>query len=204
MSQCRNNVLYRLILLLMTSTLIFSAASYAAQTDGGDVDGENASLYVEGRLTEAACTLDMASEFQQVSLDSVPISTLIRQGDRGTPVAFHLRLKDCLRVAGEKHGNRSGNIVWSTNQPVVTVAFLAPADADNADLIKVFGPEVSGVGLRLTDSQHGDVRLGTWGRPAFVSPGQDTLTFYVEPERTNSQLVGGAFTATVNFQLSYQ
>lgn len=204
MSQCRNNVLYRSILLLMALTLIFSTTSYAAQTDGGAVDGENASFYVEGRLTEAACTLDMASEFQQVRLDSVPIRTLKRQGYRGTPVAFHLRLKDCLRVAGEKHDNRSGNIVWSTNQPVVTVAFLAPADADNADLIKVFGPEVSGVGLRLTDSQHRDVRLGTWGRPAFVSPGQDTLTFYVEPERTNSRLVGGAFTATVNFQLSYQ
>jgi type 1 fimbria pilin len=204
MTQCRKKVVNRSILLLALSLTLQAGAAHAAPTDNDDVDGEHATLYVEGKLTEAACTLDMASEFQQVSLGRVPIGTLEKPGDRGEPVAFHLRLKDCLRVAGQKRGNRSGNFVWSSNQPVVTVAFLAPADADKAELVKVFGPEVHGVGLRLTDSEFSDIRLGTWGRPVFISPGQDTLTFYVIPERTNSQLIGGAFTATVNFQLSYQ
>ncbi|MEL4015259.1 fimbrial protein [Dryocola clanedunensis] len=204
MSPCSTKALRRSSGLPLLLAFMISMAANAETTDGWDVDGEHADIYVEGMLTEAACTLDMASDFQQIELGNIPIGTLVHVGDRGEPVAFHLRLKDCLRVEGYKHGNRSGNIAWSSNQPVVTVAFLAPADADNAELVKVFGPEVNGVGLRLTDDKFSDIRLSTWGRPTFISPGQDTLTFYVAPERTNSRLVGGAFTATVNFQISYQ
>ena len=87
---------------------------------------------------------------------------------------------------------------------MVSVAFLAPADADSPALIRLEGQDISGVGLRLLDEQHQGVRLGTWNRAHLLTPGQDEMTFYVVPERTSAPLVAGDFHATINFHLNYE
>lgn len=96
---------------------------------------------------------------------------------------------------------RTGGVIWADNQPAVTVSFRAPRDADNPQLVKAQG--VSGLGLRLEDGRGEDVRLGSRGKPLLLTPGQDTLSYTVTPERTSSDLMAGSYRAVVDFHLSY-
>ncbi|MDW5500711.1 fimbrial protein [Pseudomonas lundensis] len=166
------------------------------------VEGANGVLNISGVLSEGACRLAMDSADQTVTLGVTPLAELVRVGTRGAATAVTLRLRDCLRGSGASQDPRTGNLSWGRQQPVMTMSFLAPADADNPQLVKVQG--VSGIGLRLVDSRQRDVRLGSRGIPQFVSPGDDVLVWYVAPERTRAPLQAGAYRATVNFRLSYE
>lgn len=112
-------------------------SAYAA--DNGNVDGANGVLHVRGALTESACRLEMQSARQDVWLGETGTARLAQVGDRGTPTAIRLYLRDCLRSPANNRDLRSGNRVWSTEQPAVSVSFVAPADADNPQLVKVRG-----------------------------------------------------------------
>lgn len=126
---------------------------------------------------------------------------LRQAGDRGLPVAFELRLQDCLRASTSQRDARTGALTWAPNQPAVTVSFGAPADMDNPQLVKAQG--VSGLGLRLLDGRGRDVRLGSRGEPLMLTPGQNTLSYTVAPERTAAPLMAGAYRAALDFRLSY-
>jgi type 1 fimbria pilin len=169
--------------------------------DNGNVDGANGVLHVRGALTESACRLEMASARQDVDLGDTGTARLQQPGDRGKPTAVRLQLRDCLRSPANTADPRSGNLLWSTAQPAVSVSFIAPADADSPQLVKVNG--VSGLALRLTDALGRDVRLGSRGAPLLLTPGQDALVYSVAPERTRAPLLAGAYSAQVDFRLSY-
>ena len=173
----------------------------ANAVDNWEVDGANGVLYVEGALTESACRLEMDSARQDLWLGEVATGRLAQPGDRGTPVAFELRLRDCLLGPAASRDERTGALSWALNQPAVRVAFNAPADADNPQLVKAQG--VSGLGLRLLDVHGRDVRLGSRGAPLWLTPGSDTLSYTVAAERTAAALNAGAYRAVVDFALSY-
>jgi type 1 fimbria pilin len=173
--------------------------SHAA--DNWYTDGANGTLYVQGALTESACRLEMSSAHQDIWLGETGTARLEALGARGTPVAFELRLKDCLRSPAGQRDSRTGALTWAPNQPAVSVSFRAPADMDNPQLVKAQG--VSGLGLRLTDPNGRDVRLGSRGEPLLLTPGQNALSYTVVPERTPAPLVAGAYRAAVDFQLNY-
>lgn len=181
------------------TVLMLLPPSHAA--DNWDVDGANGTLYVHGALTESACRLEMSSAHQDIWLGETGTAQLEALGAQGTPVAFELRLKDCLRTPASLRDSHSGALTWAPNQPAVSVSFRAPADMNSPQLVKVQG--VSGLGLRLLDSRGKDVRLGSRGEPLFLTPGQSSLTYTVAPERTPAPLVAGAYRAAVDFQLSY-
>ncbi|WP_332108032.1 fimbrial protein [Serratia rubidaea] len=143
----------------------------------------------------------MASVWQDVDLGDIGSGRLRRVGDRGTPVAVQLKLKDCLPVPSDIWDVRHGSRLWSTGQPAVSVSFSAPSDADNPQLVNVQG--ASGLGLRLMDAQGRDVRLGSRGAPLLLSPGQNDLTYILVLERTQAPLRVGAYWAQLNFGLSY-
>lgn len=184
--------------------LFFFPLTTQAGRDGWNVDGEHGELHVNGYLTEAACRLDMISEFQEVELGNTSTADLAHPGGEGKPVAFQIRLRDCLRTQSNQRDSRSGNLVWSANQPVVSVAFLAAADVDDPTLVRVNGISVSGVGLKLMDDRYRMQRLGSWNTPQFIDPGQDELTYYATPVRTSASLAAGDYQATVNFALNYE
>ena len=167
-----------------------------------EVEGMGGVLDISGSLHNSPCVLDMASADQAIDLGSVPRSQLMRPGDQASPVAFQLRFLDCQRASGSILNARTGQLVWSAYQPVVSVAFVAPADADDPRLVKVQG--VTGMGLRLTDVLGRDVRLGSGGEPLFLERGDDALTWQVRPTRTSAALSNGAFRATVDFRLMYE
>ena len=165
-------------------------------------DAMSGVLEISGEFVNSPCVLDMSSADQSVDLGNVSRSQLLRPGDQASPVAFQLRFVDCNRASGSLMNERTGNLVWSAYQPVVSVAFLAPADKDDPRLVKVQG--VTGMGLRLTDALGRDVRLGSRGEPLFLAYGNDTLTWQVQPTRTRAALSNGAFRATVDFRFIYE
>ncbi|MBH2664928.1 type 1 fimbrial protein [Serratia ureilytica] len=173
----------------------------AQAVDNWDVEGANGVLYVEGSLTESACRLEMDSARQDIRLADVATGQLAQAGERGTPVAFELRLRDCLRSPARSRDERTGALSWMPDQPAVRVSFRAPADADNPQLVKARG--VSGLGLRILDGHGRDVRLGSRGEPLWLLPGSNALSYKVAPERTAAPLRAGGYRAVVDFYLSY-
>ncbi|SQI34317.1 Fimbria A protein precursor [Serratia plymuthica] len=81
------------------------------------------------------------------------------------------------------------------------MSFIAPADADNPELVKVHG--ASGLALRISDDRGRDIRLGSRGAPLALAVGQNALNYRITPERTRAPLLPGAYAAVVDFQLSY-
>ncbi|TXE66628.1 fimbrial protein [Serratia nematodiphila] len=186
---------------LTLGTMLWLLPAAQATVDNGDVDGANGTLYVHGALTESACRLDMTSARQDVALGETGTGRLQAIGARGEPVRFELSLMDCLRSPAGSRDARTGGLTWADNQPAVTVSFTAPRDADNPQLVKAQG--VSGLGLRLESAQGEDVRLGSRGKPLLLTPGQNTLSYTVTPERTPAGLMTGSYRAVVDFHLSY-
>ncbi|RTF42514.1 fimbrial protein [Serratia marcescens] len=186
---------------LTLGTMLWLLPAAQATVDNGDVDGANGTLYVHGALTESACRLEMASARQDITLGETGTGRLQAMGARGEPVRFELRLADCLHSPAGSRDVRTGGLTWANNQPAVTVSFNAPRDADNPQLVKAQG--VSGLGLRLKTGQGEDVRLGSRGKPLLLTPGQNTLSYTVTPERTPANLMAGSYQAVVDFHLSY-
>lgn len=173
----------------------------ARAADNGQVEGAHGVLHVRGELTESACRLEMASTYQAVWLGNTPTAQLEKVGARGVPVNLQLHLRDCLRGPAANRDQHTGNLLWSAYQPAVSVSFIAPADTDNPELVKVRG--TSGLALRMTDERGRDIRLGSRGAPLALAVGQNTLNYRIAPERTRAPLLPGAYAAVVDFQLSY-
>ncbi|BEM30915.1 type-1 fimbrial protein [Serratia marcescens] len=169
--------------------------------DNWYTDSTNGVLQVRGALTESACRLEMGSARQDINLGEIGTGRLQNVGDRGTPIAFELRLQDCLQSRIGSRDIRTGALSWAANQPAVTVTFKAVQDADNPQLVKTYG--VTGVGLRLADARGKNVHLGSRGEPLLLLPGHNALSYTVMPERTAASLSSGAYGATVDFSLSY-
>ena len=105
--------------------------AFAGGAHAEDVEGMNGLLNISGTMHETPCSLEMASLHQTIELGAVSTSQLQRPGDQAKPVAFQLRFTDCHRTAGSIRSERTGNLTWSAFQPVLSVAFSAPADADD-------------------------------------------------------------------------
>lgn len=185
----------------LTAGMILMLMPQARAVDNWDVEGATGMLHVHGELTESACSLEMVSARQEVWLGNTGSAHFQQPGDRGTPVAFELTLKDCLRAPASSRDAWSGALAWSGSQPTVSVAFMAPTDADAPMLVKVTG--VSGLGLQLADSGGQPVRLGVRNKPRLLSPGQNTLSYTVTPVRTPATLGVGAYRAVIDFRLYY-
>ncbi|MBC3211565.1 fimbrial protein [Serratia fonticola] len=169
----------------------------ATAADNWPVEGAHGVLHLHGEMSESACRLEMVSAYQTVSLGNIATGRLAEEGDQGAPVNMQVQLRDCLRGPSSNRDERNGNLLWSAHQPAVSVSFIAPADADNPQLVKARG--VSGLALRITDERGRDIRLGSRGAPLALAVGQNTLNYRVMPERTRAPLLPGAYAAVVDF-----
>lgn len=165
------------------------------------VEGNYGFLHVHGALTESACRLDMASAWQEVDLGTTATGSLKHPGDQGTPVRVEIRLEDCLASPTAVRDAWSGNLLWSQDQPSVTVSFVGTGEPFNPGLIRVSG--AGGLALRLTDRIHRNVKVNGEGHPLLLEPGDNTLFYYIAPERTAAPLVAGAWQSLIHFRLNY-
>lgn len=173
----------------------------AKAVDNWNVEGAHAVLRVYGALTESACRLEMDSSYQDIQMGETGTAQLRRMGDRGTAIAFNLRLKDCLRAATSIRDEQTGGLTWSPNQPSLAMTFLSALDENNPQLIKAQG--ISGMGLRLEQSDGQSVALGHRNKALILAQGKNTLSYKLTPERTSCPLVVGNYTAVVDFRLNY-
>ncbi|EML7933739.1 MULTISPECIES: fimbrial protein [Providencia] len=187
------------VLLSLCSTTV--TATNLDKVDNWDVDGVNGTLYVHGALTESACRLAMSSAYQTIELGTVGTGQLQHAGQMGTPIAVTLQLEDCLS-SESRNRDQLGNLLWSPDMPAMKISFLAPMDRQDPSLAAVEGAK--GVALQLSDANHRQINLGHFSLPHLVSPGQNTLTYYVTPVRTTAGLTAGAYSALIRFQLSYE
>ncbi|MGL5387398.1 MAG: fimbrial protein [Serratia sp. (in: enterobacteria)] len=197
--------------LLMTSLLVLSGTAIAdagrnsaernLSTSERFVEGNEGILHVYGALTESACRLDMTSANQVVEMGVIGTGRLQSVGAEGTPVAVNLILRDCLRVSSYNLDERQGNVVWAEDQPSMSITFLAPQDIYDSKMIGVRGAQ--GLALRLSDSEQHPVPLGQRNRPVLLNPGNNVLNYWLTPVRTAAPLQAGAYTANVDFRLSY-
>ena len=165
------------------------------------VDGNYGLLHVHGALTESACRLSMDSAWQDVDLGTTATGRLGKPGDRGTTVRIEIRLEDCLSSGTSVSDAWSGGLIWSQEQPSVTVSFVAVSEPFNPELVSVSG--ASGFALRLNDRLHRAVRVNSEGQPLLLDPGGNTLFYYLTPERTAAPLVVGAWQALIHYRLHY-
>lgn len=202
---CHNMLLSALLSSLLGGSaismigMLISAEADAASLE--NVDGEHGTLRVTGQLVDSPCRLSMESQDQTIDLGTLASTDLMYPGARSQPVSFSIRLEGCLVASGHLQDATSDSTVWGANQPVVDVAFTAPADFSDPSLMRLNG--VEGIALRLTDSQNHDVRLGSRGVPKLLSPGGNRLEWTVVAERVPGRLVPGSFRAVANFKLGY-
>lgn len=194
----------RAVLSAPGAVLLLAAGCPAALAGGVDswgIEGANGTLRVYGSLTESACRLEMESQRQDIQLGNSGSAQLLRPGDRGTPVSFQIKLKDCVRGPSAARDTRTGSLAWSSMQPAVSVYFFGSSDDDLPDYIQVKG--AGGLALRLTDSHGRLLPLNQRALPLLLSPGSDQLTYTVTPVRTPAPLRVGAFQASLEFRMIY-
>lgn len=185
--------------LILVSVSLVSAKVIAV--DGANVDGLHGELHVHGTLTESACRLDMTSAWQVIDMGNTATGQLPDTGAAGRSVPVTFRLQDCLAVPSRARDTHTGNLLWSSDMPSVTIRFTAPADADNPSLVAVHG--VSGLALKMRDPQGRDVRINGRGAPLLLVPGNNELRYTLTPVRTAALLRAGMWSGRITLGLAY-
>jgi len=171
---------------------------YATAMNNHDVmQGFNATVVVHAKLLETACSLDMASLDQTITIDNITSASLKRYGMQAEPVVFNIKLRNC-GYADKKY--EQYNHFWPPHRLRPKVNFIG--ENDTGGMIQLKG-DVRGVALRLEDSRHHQLTLGEQSNEHIFINDENLLTFYVIPQRTAESLILGVFYATVNFRLSY-
>ncbi|EOL9039822.1 fimbrial protein [Cronobacter sakazakii] len=166
------------------------------------VSADGGTLYVHGALRENTCRLEMDSAWQDVDLGNITRADVNLVGKMTKPIPVTLYLRDCPEIP-----TRSANITplthtRSTQQPAYQARFLAATDTLRPELIKVTG--ASGIGLRLKDSRGQTVNMRQQGDTVLLNPGQDSVTYTLQVERTNAPLIPGSYHALIHFSMMYQ
>lgn len=185
----------------LTYVVLSSSVVSAYPVSLENVEGENGELNVTGQLVDSPCRMTMDSHDQSIDLGTLASADLQEVGTRSQPVSFTVHLLGCLIASGHLRDARSDSTVWGGEMPVVGVSFSAPADPNAPELIKLAG--VKGVALRMRDSQHRDIRIGSSEVPQLLTPGDNTLAWTIYAERVAGPFVPGEFKAVVNFRIGY-
>lgn len=193
--------LFKTINITITAGILMLHFAPAYAFDISEVGGANGTLYVSGALLESPCSLEMASSRQDIWLGTTGTGQLQRTGDEGTPVPFQLKLTDCMRTSSSSRDIRSGALVWSEDQPSVSVSFRSASDIDFPKYIQAKG--ANGLALKLVNDKGETVRLGEREKPELLAVGGNILSYTITPVRTPAQLEAGNYRATIDFRLFY-
>lgn len=159
-------------------------------------------LYVHGALQENTCRMDMDSAWQDVDLGATAHAEVNLAGQAARPVTVTIYLHDCPQLSSWSSNITPLTTTMSMLQPPYKAHFIAVADEDNPDLIKLTG--ASGIGLRLKDHQGKTVKPSRISDVTLLNPGQDQVTFTLSPERTAAPFKAGPYHALIGFSMIYQ
>ncbi|WP_442876509.1 fimbrial protein [Enterobacter cloacae complex sp. ECC445] len=186
--------------ILLTGLLLAVASTANAEDEKSLVD--TGTLFVHGDLQENTCRMTMDSAWQDVNLGTTSRAEVDHAGKAAEPVKVNIYLHDCPELASWSKNITPMTTTFSTLQPPYSARFMGVQDDYNPELIKVVG--ASGIGLRLRDSKGATVMLSHNSDSILLNPGQNQLTFTLQPERTTAPFVAGPYHALVNFSMIYQ
>lgn len=181
------------------SALLISQQAKASYVD--NIDGEYGTLKVTGELIDSPCKLSMKSRDQSVDIGVLSTRDLEYPGERSTPVIFTVQLQGCLVAAGSLSDEKISRNRQNISNPAVNIAFTAPSEYLAPDLIEPIG--VSGIALRILDSDGHSVAIGSQEKPQKLTPGDNTLLWKVVAERVSTPIIPGKLNAVIGFRLSY-
>lgn len=170
--------------------------------DNWNVDGANGVLHVSGSLTESACRISMDSANQTIELGNTETANLPEIGSKARSIPFHIRLLDCIEMKTSLSNLQTGQTAWSQQQPAVKIRFTAPTTPFMPNLASVTG--VQGLGLEISSDQGNILPLNRQSNPLLLTPGDNLLTYYVTPVRISKDIVPGAYTAVISFEMLYE
>lgn len=185
---------------LMTGMILMIAGQVLADDEKPLAD--TGALYVQGALLENTCRMSMDSAWQEIDLGTASQGDLNLVGKATAPIAIKIYLHDCPVMGSWSTNLTPMTFTASTMQPPYRARFVAVADESNPDLVKVTG--ASGIGLRLRDNHGETVKLSRTGDSILLNPGDDQLTFTLQPERTGAVFTPGPYHAVINFSMIYQ
>lgn len=190
----------------MTKTVmavsLLLAVSGAARAEEEKPLVDTGTLFVHGDLLENTCRMTMDSAWQDVDLGITSRADVNQAGKAADPVKVNIYLQDCPELANWSTNITPMTTTFSTQQPPYKARFTAVQDESNPALIKVTG--ASGIGLRLRDSRGETVMLSRNSDSILLNPGQNQVTFTLQPERTSAPFAAGPYHALINFSMIYQ
>ncbi|WP_414499831.1 MULTISPECIES: fimbrial protein [unclassified Zymobacter] len=194
-----------LALLIGTAALLPTAVQAAHKDlDPFQVQGLHGDVHFGGAIIAAPCRVSFDSLEQTVSMGEQNTSHFHRVGDETAPVSFVIRLQDCLhshRVVNPYTMSHDTN----TEGSLVRITFIGEgADPRAPELLG--GTGLSGVGLRIMDSEGRLIPLGQSSDPLPLHFDNDTVPFKVSLQSyaPQQEIQLGRFHAMTTFRLSYQ
>lgn len=180
-----------------------SVTAAAYRYDPLEVQGLHGDVSFSGAVIAAPCRISMDSLEQTIDLGVLPNSLFHNVGDRSQPIPFRIRLQDCLRNHVVADQNRL-TIASSNEGYLVKVAFYGEGASKRAPNL-LGGHGLTGIGLRLMDTDEHPLMLGRESDPIPLHFDNDTLSLKVSLESYDSQdhIKLGNFYSQVTFRLSY-
>ncbi len=143
-----------------------------------------------GSIIETACSIDVGSRDQTISMGSLPLSQIRRDG-QGPAYPFGIRLVNCVL----KRQNSS-----KPNWQYFRVTFDG---IHEKNLFSISG-QAKGVGLRIQDV-YGEIALpGINLSPKTITGESQYLSYQLRLVANHSPLVSGQFYSQLRFKLDYE
>lgn len=170
------------IFALMGAAMVITSGTAVAGTAT-----DSTTVTFTGAITETPCSLDAASDKQEVPLGHIAAHSLENNGQSPSQ-QFQFQLKDC-DVSTMSH---------------VSVTFTGTPDSHDSSLLALGGGAASGAGIAIAygDSQ---VKLGEATAKQALVDGSNTLQFaaYLKGDGA-SAITPGDFTSISNVTFTYQ
>ncbi|EHZ6872347.1 type 1 fimbrial protein [Providencia rettgeri] len=168
----------------------------------------HSTVHLTGSVYASPCVLELETQEQYVDLGDINAREFHRIGDRSTPVAFNIRLKDCQRGASKSFVNAAGEATqnaqryYLTGESAVSLSIAGDTDFFNPDLVRVTG-DVRGAGLRISSKDHQNLMVNQPTSSWVIKPGDNNITLNASLESTAQSVSAGTFSGLVRLKLEY-
>ncbi|WP_447883596.1 fimbrial protein [Serratia fonticola] len=169
--------------LLVCCALVFSSSVLSA-----GVMGEGR-VSMEGAIVETPCAIEVGDRDQGLTLDTVPVSQIIRDG-RGPEQSFAIRLVDCVLAR-----------VDPTQSDWQRFAVTFDGDSDQG-FFGVSG-EARGVALMIRNPQGAVAVPGTALPAGPLTPGEMRLNYTLSLVSNQDTLRAGDYRSAIRFRMDY-
>ncbi len=148
---------------------------------------------MNGEIVASACAIEAGSAFQSISLGSLPIKTIEKQG-YSPETEFTIRLINCELTSVDQNKHQ-------VNYRAVRVTFDGIRESDGKTI--AMQGNARGVGLTIKDAQGNTVIPGVAQPEIALSAGETVLKYALFLSKNNHQLKVGRYQANVRFMMEY-